>query len=234
LQSGLSIVKLALSKPKTIVFAGARNPEGSKELNELAKLYPGRFFPVKLLSADKESNEKAISFIKQKVGRLDVVIANAGVGAVTPFDDENILETSQEVFRINSLGPLLLFQKSKEVLLEAKSPKFVVVTSLVGSIENGPTIPVDFAGYGASKAAVNWITRKIHVDYHSKGLVATMLHPGLVETDLSIAALDAEKIKNGAITTEVSAKAILNIVDGATVEKDGGVFRNYNGDVIPW
>jgi NAD(P)-dependent dehydrogenase (short-subunit alcohol dehydrogenase family) len=75
---GLSIVKLALARPKTIVFAGARDPDGSKEFHELTQRHPGRFFPVKLLSADKESNEKVASLIKATVGQLDVVIANAG------------------------------------------------------------------------------------------------------------------------------------------------------------
>jgi NADP-dependent 3-hydroxy acid dehydrogenase YdfG len=60
------------------VFAGARNPESSKELAELARQNPDRFFPLKLVSADRESNEKAVSYIKEKAGQLDVVIANAG------------------------------------------------------------------------------------------------------------------------------------------------------------
>jgi NAD(P)-dependent dehydrogenase (short-subunit alcohol dehydrogenase family) len=75
---GLAISKLALSKPNSIVFAGARNPESAKELIQLAQQNPDRFFPVKLISADKESNEQAVSLIKEKAGQLDVVIANAG------------------------------------------------------------------------------------------------------------------------------------------------------------
>jgi NADP-dependent 3-hydroxy acid dehydrogenase YdfG len=73
-------VKLVLSRPDTIVFAGVRNPNGSnlKDFAEFLQQYPDRFFPVKLVSADRESNERAVSLIKQKVGRLDVVIANAG------------------------------------------------------------------------------------------------------------------------------------------------------------
>jgi hypothetical protein len=63
---------------------------------------------------------------------------------------------------------------------------------------------------------------------------AILIHPGLVETDLARGAFDSDTIKSSSITTEVSAKSILAIVDSATVEKDGGVFRNFNGDVIPW
>jgi NADP-dependent 3-hydroxy acid dehydrogenase YdfG len=86
-------VKLALSNPETIVFAGARNPEGSKDFAELSKRYPGRFFAVKLVSADKESNERAISLIQEKVGRLDVIIANAGKSNLGSIDRDESIDT---------------------------------------------------------------------------------------------------------------------------------------------
>jgi len=232
---GLSIVKLALSRPDSIIFAGARDPQASKELTELAKQNPERFFPVKLVSADRDSNEKAVSYIKEKVGRLDVVIANAGIASITSFDDPKLLETSEEIIKVNTLGPLLLFQVTKDILLQSKSPKFTVITSGIGSIEYGTTIPFEFAGYGASKAAVNWVTKKIHADYASKGLVAVLLHPGLVVSDMSNSLWDREYIDSlGGITPEASAKAVLKIVDEATIEKDGGVYRNFDGTTFPW
>jgi norsolorinic acid ketoreductase len=64
----------------------------------------------------------------------------------------------------------LLFQVTKDFLLQSELPKFVVITSGLGSIENGTKVPGDFTAYGASKAAVNWITKKIHVDYKARGL----------------------------------------------------------------
>jgi hypothetical protein len=64
--------------------------------------------------------------------------------------------------------------------------------------------------------------------------VAVLIHPGLVETDMSKSNVDSETIKSRAISTEVTAQSILTIVDGATVEKDGGVFRYFDGSVLPW
>jgi hypothetical protein len=62
-----------------------------------------------------------------------------------------------------------------------------------------------------------------------------LIHPGVVETDMSKAVWDSETIKSyGGITTEESAKSILNIVDKATIEKDGGVFRSVDGTTYPW
>jgi NAD(P)-dependent dehydrogenase (short-subunit alcohol dehydrogenase family) len=142
---------------------------------------------------------------------------------------------------------------TKDIILQSESPKFVVITSLLGSIENGTTYPGKVTAYGASKAAVNWITKKIHEDYKAKGLsecnfrlidteirligmstAAIPIHPGLVDTDMARAAVDSETMKSMGISTEVSSKSILKIIDEATVEKDGGVFRNFDGSVLPW
>lgn len=62
------------------MFAGARNPDDAKDLQKLAAERPGKLYIVKLVSSDLKGNEEAISFVKEKAGRLDVVIANAGTG----------------------------------------------------------------------------------------------------------------------------------------------------------
>lgn len=61
-----------------MVFAGARNPSAATGLQALVKEFSGKVHIVKLTSCDKEENEAAIKEISSTVGRLDVVIANAG------------------------------------------------------------------------------------------------------------------------------------------------------------
>jgi NAD(P)-dependent dehydrogenase (short-subunit alcohol dehydrogenase family) len=67
------------ARPDTIVFAGAREPEAATELKALAKSHPGALHVVKLTSANEADNRAAVEEIKKVAGRLDVVIANAGV-----------------------------------------------------------------------------------------------------------------------------------------------------------
>lgn len=66
-------------RDNTIVFAGARNPEAASALQELAKKHPGKVHLLRLIAADEAGNHAAVAEIKEKVGRLDVVIANAGM-----------------------------------------------------------------------------------------------------------------------------------------------------------
>ncbi|KAF8182892.1 hypothetical protein BJ912DRAFT_977034, partial [Pholiota molesta] len=58
-----------LQDPSAIVYAG---------IKELAGQYPGRIEVVKYVSGDEEGNNAIAALIKEKYGRVDTVIANAG------------------------------------------------------------------------------------------------------------------------------------------------------------
>jgi NAD(P)-dependent dehydrogenase (short-subunit alcohol dehydrogenase family) len=73
-----------LTNPEVVVFAGARQPHAATALHELEKTHQGRVHVVKLTSADEDDNRAAVAEIRKTVGRLDVVIANAG----KPSSDE--------------------------------------------------------------------------------------------------------------------------------------------------
>lgn len=78
-------------------------------------------------------------------------------------------------FQVNTNGPLVLFQAAYPLLRERPSPKFVPVTSAIGSIADGTTYPIYTYAYGASKAALNWVTRKLHFDFPELGECALVL-----------------------------------------------------------
>lgn len=119
----------------------------------------------------------AINILKSDyhIMQLDIVIANAGIArydyktAVTPISE--VLEH----FQTNTIGTVVLFQ-AVEPLLRAStaSPRFIVLSSSLGSI--GDMVPEKSMAYGSSKAALNFITRKIHEEYEY--LIAFPLHPG--------------------------------------------------------
>jgi hypothetical protein len=78
LGSGLGLVKALSARDNVIVFAGARDPAAAKDIHALAAARPGKLYVVKLVSSDPAGNAAAISFVREKAGRLDMVIANAG------------------------------------------------------------------------------------------------------------------------------------------------------------
>ncbi|EIN06093.1 NAD(P)-binding protein [Punctularia strigosozonata HHB-11173 SS5] len=149
---GLGIVKVLAAKPDTLVFAGARNPPAATDLHELAAQYPGK--------------------IKRVAGRLDVVVANAGIcSSVSRVLDEPP-DALREHMEVNVIGTLVLFQATYPLLVAStKSPKFIPISSIDGSLTIAPPVPYKLFSCCASKAAENWlITRKMHFDHESDGL----------------------------------------------------------------
>jgi NAD(P)-dependent dehydrogenase (short-subunit alcohol dehydrogenase family) len=65
-------------------------------------------------------------------------------------------------FHVNALGPLILYQAFTSLLSSSTAPagfKFVVISSVLGQIAE--SLPYPYNAYGISKAAVNFIAKKI-------------------------------------------------------------------------
>ncbi|KAF5021617.1 hypothetical protein F66182_6317, partial [Fusarium sp. NRRL 66182] len=117
------------------------------------------------------------------------------------------------------------------LLQKSAAPKLVNISSIASSITllNG-----HMGAYGPSKAALNWLTRSIHLQHEQ--LIAFAVHPGLVQTDMGAYAakrigLDWDKME----TVEGSVGGILDVIDNATREKTSGKLVSYKGgEEMPW
>ncbi|TRM62172.1 hypothetical protein BD626DRAFT_548590 [Schizophyllum amplum] len=223
---GFGITSQLAARPDVVVFAGVRDLSRAAALDELVSAYPGRIHVIK-------NNDEAAQEIKKVAGRLDVVIANAGMseGAKNSLDT-----TSEEMIRhldVNTNGPLLLFQAMYELLRASKSPKFVTVSSGMGSITVGPELPMNQMPYAMSKAALNWVTRKLHHD--NPDMTIFPISPGGVDTDglrdlmAHDPALQRMWEMYPLISVDESARGVLEQVDVATRETHSGQFVDYTG-----
>lgn len=94
-------------------------------------------------------------------------------------------EILTQTFETNTFGPLLLCQALFENLLAAageSGAKIGIVSSRVGSIGDNST--GGSYAYRASKAAVNSIGKSLACDLQSQGITVSLLHPGIVATNL--------------------------------------------------
>ncbi|KAL1733470.1 hypothetical protein EV714DRAFT_281835 [Schizophyllum commune] len=226
---GLTLVTELAKRPNTIVFAGAREPSTATELSKLAAAHPNKVHIVPLVSADKENNLAAVQTIRETVGKLDVVIANAGVGTPLEFALEVAPETMLRHFDVNVNGPLVLFQATYPLLKESKIRKFVAVSTPAASIHTGSQWPGGTYAYSSTKAALNWVMRKLHRDFED--LVVFPLSPGMVGTDMALAHIEQEPYLRTVpmIDAEENAKGMLAQIDQATRETHGGQFVDYRG-----
>jgi len=178
-----------------------------------------------------EITEKSgIQKITSELGnlKLDIVIHNAGV---YPSDNIENLSSDQfnQAFQVNAVAPMLL---SSALLpnLSAGS-KLIFITSRMGSIaDNGSG---GSYAYRMSKAALNMGAVSMAKDLKSKEIIVGILHPGMVETDMT----SRFGVKAGvgvAISVELSAEKILERTEQFTLEKSGQFQHAITGEVLPW
>ncbi|PPQ80882.1 hypothetical protein CVT25_001891 [Psilocybe cyanescens] len=235
---GFGLVTQALEKHENaFVYAGVRNPEAATALQELKDKFPGRIEIVKCVSGDSVGNAVVAQEIEHRHGRVDTVIANAAMwNSFTPVSEVRV-EDLEEHFHVNTTGPIVLFQSMFSLLKKSPDPRFVSISSIGGCIGMG-LVPTQVGGicYGATKAALNWATRKIH--FENDWLVAFPMSPGGVSTDMVTDACDDDpafkSLVSGAEPTAAEAAvSILKVIDEATREKNGGEFMHLDGTKIP-
>ena len=113
---------------------------------------------------------------------LDVVIANAGIAKVFPKVQDAQTEDLLEHFSTNVVANIILFRavlpllKSSSATKSEERAKFVVMGSNAGTIGDQEKVNIPNAVYGTSKAALNYVAMKIHLE--NEDLVAFPVHPG--------------------------------------------------------
>ncbi|KAM0271959.1 hypothetical protein ACHAQH_008866 [Verticillium albo-atrum] len=236
---GQSFVKQILRKPATTVIAGVRDPSHStsRALAELPKGEGTRLILVKIDSAvETDANAAVATLREQGITKLDVVIANAGISEGGTSVRKTSAASTLKHFSVNAVGPLTLFQATADLLKasETGSPKFVAVSTIIGSIgsqEIFANFPEQSSPYGASKAALNWFIRLI--SFEEPWLTSFVLHPGVVETDLAIST-GADLKAMGAISVETSVANMIKTSMTTDPRELSGTFRNHDGSIISW
>lgn len=100
---------------------------------------------------------------------------------MAPQDQDSLETVSLDIltttFETNTFGPLLLTQALLPSILLSKNPKIGIVSNRVGSVADNSS--GGSYAYRASKAAVNSIGESLAVDSTDRGVVVSLLHPGL-------------------------------------------------------
>ena len=202
------------------VLATARNPGKATELEKLRKKH-GESLEVVELDVTSEESVKAAA---ARVGALDVLVNNAAVfpeeGKESIFEMK--LEHFREAFETNVLGVIRVTRAFAPLLEKGKGPRIVNISSGAGSV----TAKDDhgYYAYGASKAALNMVTRGLAAEFRPRGICVVAMTPGWVKTEMGG--------PNAPLKPEESARAIAKTITTLTMEKTSHFIERTGGDVI--
>lgn len=157
----------------------ARRREALEEL--VAEIERGGGHAI-ALPADVKSAEavqEAADGLRARFGRIDVLVANAGVGATTSAADLCAGEVA-EVININVLGAVNSVTAAVPEMVARGSGQLVAISSLAAY----RGLPKS-AAYCASKAALSSFFESLRVDLRGTGVAVTIIHPGFIKTPLT-------------------------------------------------
>ncbi len=138
----------------------------------------GRALAVPCDVCDVAAVRAAVRSVVERFGRLDVAVANAGVGVTGAFTALSDADWRRQ-FDVNVFG---LANAAREAIPELQKTKGRLV--LVGSVSGMMGAPGTSA-YTASKFAVRGLGLTLAQELYGTGVSCTLVHPGFVATDIS-------------------------------------------------
>ncbi len=216
---GLEIAR-QLARLGLLVALGSRDLDKGREAAE-ALLSEGLELPViQLDTSDPSSCHRAVEEVVSILGRLDVLVNNAGVFLeTTPNGEASALnvrpETVVQTLRTNTLGPLVLVQAAVPVMQRQGYGRIVNLSSSLGQLAE---MGANYVGYRMSKAALNAMTRTVAAELADSPIKVNAMCPGWVRTEMG--GPDATRSTEEAAETAVWLATLAD--DGPT----GGFFRD--------
>jgi short-subunit dehydrogenase len=157
----------------------ARRRELLDELVSEVEKPGGRALALAADVTDASAVKQAADELRKRFGRIDLLIANAGVGATTHAKDLDAAEFAK-VVNINLLGAVNSVTAVVPQMVEQGSGQLVAISSLAayrGLPKSG--------AYCASKAALSAFFETLRLDLSGTGVDVTIIHPGFIKTPLT-------------------------------------------------
>lgn len=198
------------------VIATVRDPQRADALKSVANTR------VEQLDID---NAAEVDALAQRLSgtTLDVLFINAGIsGSRTLSADTAMPDEVSQLFMTNAVAPVRLAKRLRS-LVNPQTGVITFMSSIMGSVETGPGMGMPL--YGASKAALNHLTRTFVAELGETGLSVISMHPGWVKTDMGGA--------EAPLDVETSCLGMVEQVRRAAGQ-GGHRFIDYQGETLAW
>lgn len=137
-----------------------------------------RGFAVKADAADVGDAAGVVDWAADALGRLDVLVNNAGVGVLGPLAELTLADVDR-VLAVNVRGVFLASQAAAGRMGEGG--RIITIGSCVTQRVPGPGATL----YAMSKSALTGLTKALAREVGGRGITANIVHPGPVDTDMN-------------------------------------------------
>jgi len=194
---GVQMAKALANQGCNIVVVARRQEKIEAVAAELAKDFGVEALPVKCDITDTAAVEAMVDAALAKFGRIDIVVNNAGTGAVAPAEDITDEQFAGEM-NIDLFGSFKVARAAaKKAMIPAKYGRIINIASMYGLVGNKIA---GSAPYHAAKGGVVNMTRALAAEWGKYGITVNAICPGYFYTDLTRATLDSDFFQQNAKT----------------------------------
>jgi (+)-trans-carveol dehydrogenase len=180
-QEGADIIAVDICRPFDKSPAPAATPEDLAETADLVKGLNRRVITAEVDVRDYDALKATVDSGVEQLGKLDIVVANAGIGTVAPKLDRMDESLWQEMIDVNLTGVWKSVKAAAPHLLSAGRGSIVLTSSVAGLKAYTHT-----GHYNAAKHGVVGLMRSFAVELGPKNIRVNSVHPTHVNTPLLI------------------------------------------------
>jgi SDR family mycofactocin-dependent oxidoreductase len=186
-QEGADVIAIDIcDQPKTVSVPGASREdleETARQVEELGRRIVWRVGDVRDVDFLTEAAKEGVA----ELGRLDIVVANAGIWAVGETEPEGLAERQrvwQETIDINLSGQFNTLEAAVPILVEAGGGGAIVLTSSTAGLKSMAINSLAQTAYTAAKHGLVGLMRNYAVELAPHRIRVNTIHPTSVKTPM--------------------------------------------------
>jgi NAD(P)-dependent dehydrogenase (short-subunit alcohol dehydrogenase family) len=175
---GLGVSQAFAQRGATVAVLDVDGERGTAAVEALRQAGGDHIF-VECDIADRASVRQAVDMVHAAFGHIDVLVNNAGVAAVKPLlDMDDDLPEWHKVIDVNLHGTVYMTRAVGKTMRAAGRGGLIINISSVGGATCSGSKDMPMAGYVASKAAINHLTKSWAIEFAEYDIRVNCIMPG--------------------------------------------------------
>jgi 3-oxoacyl-[acyl-carrier protein] reductase len=226
---GAATVRLFAQAGADVVFNYHRNRDAAAQVEQESRKHGTRIESLKADLGKMADAKKLVQFTRDRLGRLDILVANAGIWNERDTGIEKLTEGEwDEMVRVNLKSVYTVIHFAVPHMIAQRGGRIVAISSTAG--QRGEAFHTH---YGATKGAIISFVKGLATELAPHNILVNCVAPGWVDTDMSASVLrNKSKLKGAAAAIPLKRPATAEEIAGPILFAASDLATFITGEVI--